>query len=129
MSGEVRISEPAPDRIVIENLRVDLPIGVRAAELARRQTVRFDIEIDTHPGYASRAIASDEYLSYGDVVEFIEKGSADGGHVRLVEEWAERIAAFVLQHPLATAVDVRVVKTEVFANADGVGIRIVRRKA
>lgn len=120
--------EPVPDCILIDNLRVQTRIGVHDVERERPQTVQFDVAIDTVPGYLDQVSATDAYVSYADVVAFIEDKAASGEHVRLVEEWAASIADFVLSNPLVTQVTVRVMKTEIFERAGGVGIRIVRRR-
>ena len=122
------MSQPVSDTIVIHDLRVKTMIGVEPEEHLQSQTVRFDIEIEAAAGYASDAARTDDYLSYADIVQFIEAKAGSGEHVRLVEEWAESIADFALAHPLAVSVMVRVLKTEIFESAGGVGIRITRRR-
>jgi len=117
-----------PDIIVIENLLLPAEIGVLDSEKGRRQSVRFDVEIETVPGYRRIVSESGTYVSYADTVLFIQQKAKDGGHVELVEEWAEAIAAFVLSNPLAARVVVKVTKPDIFEDADGVGIRIARRR-
>jgi dihydroneopterin aldolase len=118
--------EAAPDVIVIDNLRVQTHIGVHDFEHQKPQTVRFDVEIETVPGYLDHVRETDNYVSYADVVEYIEAKAASGRHVRLVEEWAASVADFVLENSLVAKVSVSVLKTEIFERAAGVGIRIVR---
>jgi len=118
-----------PDRIIVNGLVVDTFIGVHDFERQAPQRVRFDVEIDTVPGYADIVRTTGTYVSYADIVEFIETGAATGDHVEMVETWAEDIAAFSLRNDLADAVRVTVQKTDIFDNADGVGIRIERRRA
>ncbi|MEM7423304.1 MAG: dihydroneopterin aldolase [Pseudomonadota bacterium] len=120
--------EAAPDLIIIENLRVDAPIGVLESEHGRMQGMRFDVEIETVPGYLDHVGRTGEYVSYADAVEFIQNKAANGTHVRLVEEWAVAVADHVLSNPLVAHVSVRVTKTEIFEAADGVGIRIRRTR-
>lgn len=92
------------------------------------QRVRFDIEIDTVDDYADRMRATGAYVSYADVVEFVEERAASGDHVELVETWAEDVAAFALTNELAQAVRVTVQKLDIFDAADGVGISIERSR-
>ena len=68
------------------------------------------------------------YVSYADVVEFVEALAASGDHVELVETWAEDVAAFALTNELAQAVRVTVQKLDIFDAADGVGISIERSR-
>lgn len=126
--GEHQTVEAAPDVIRIDDLRVQARIGVLDFEKEAPQTVRFDVEIETVPGYAAQVRETGRYVSYADAVAFIEDKAANGGHVELVEEWAEAVAAFVLGNPLVAQVAVTVTKPDIFASAAGVGIRVARRR-
>lgn len=117
-----------PDRIVVSGLVVDTFLGVHDFERHARQQVRFDIEVDTVHGYADIVRTMGTYVSYADIVEFIEARAATDVHVELVETWAEDVAAFVLSNELADATRVSVQKTDIFERADGVGIIIQRRR-
>jgi dihydroneopterin aldolase len=123
-----RRARPAPDRILVNGLVVDTFIGVHDVEREQRQRVRFDVEIDTVDDYADRVKATGAYVSYADVVEFIEERAASGDHVELVETWAEHVAGFALRNELARAVRVTVQKLDIFEAADGVGIAIERSR-
>ena len=118
-----------PDRIIVNGLVVDTFIGVHDFERRARQRVRFDVEIDTIDGYADIVRTTGSFVSYADIVEFIEARAATGAHVEMVETWAEDVAAFALRNDLAEAVRVSVQKTDIFDRVDGVGIRIERRRA
>ncbi len=118
----------APDRIVVNGLVVDTFIGVFEFEREARQRVRFDVEVDTVVGYADIVRSTGAYVSYADVVEFVEARAATDEHVMLVETWAEDVAEFVLRNDLADAVRVSVQKVDIFERADGVGISIERRR-
>ncbi|GAB4533316.1 MAG: dihydroneopterin aldolase [Roseibium sp.] len=121
--------EDTQDTILIEGLELPVEIGVLDSEKGRRQTVRFDVEIRTVPGYRGIVRDTGAFVSYADTVGFIQDKAASGGHVDLVEDWAEAVAEFVLGNPLADRVTVRVLKPEIFAEAEGVGIRITRKRA
>ena len=129
-SSELRsgLDRGRADRIVIRGLEVQTFIGVHDHERARRQGVRFDIEIETVADYARIVRDSGRYVSYGDAVKFIRARAASDDHVELVETWAEDVARFVLQNELVVAVRVSVVKTDIFPETDGVGIEIVRTR-
>jgi dihydroneopterin aldolase len=123
-----RARPDAPDRIIVTGLVVDAFIGVHDFEREQRQRVRFDVEIDTVADYAEQVQATGAYVSYADVVEFIEARAATDDHVELVETWAEQVAEFALDNQLADAVRVTVQKLDIFAAAAGVGISIERRR-
>ena len=118
----------APDRIIVNGLVVDTNIGVHAFERAGPQRVRFDIEIDTIDDYADHVRATGAFVSYADIVEFIQARAAAGDHVELVETWADDVAEFALRNELARAVRITVQKLDIFDAADGVGIAIERRR-
>ncbi|MEO1055776.1 MAG: dihydroneopterin aldolase [Actinomycetota bacterium] len=114
--------------IIVRGLRVDAFIGVLDSEHGVRQRVQFDVEVDTVPGYLDTVSTSGDYVSYANVVEYIEGRAATDEHVELVETWADDIATFVLSHPLAAAVRVTVQKLDIFERAEGVGIVLDRRR-
>ena len=117
------------DRIIVRELCVDGYIGVHDHEKETRQGLRFDIEIETVAGYAQIVRSTGRYVTYSDVVRYIRERAATDEHVELVETWAEDIAAFVLQNELVAAVEVSVQKTEIYAEAAGVGVVIERRRS
>lgn len=118
-----------PDRILVSGLFVDAYIGVHDFERLKRQRVRFDVEVVTVDTYADIVRSTGAYVSYADIVEYIERRAAEGGHVELVETWADDVAGFALRNELAAAVRVTVQKVDIFAAADGVGITIERRRS
>lgn len=128
-AAEKRLQEDGPDTILIEGLLLPAEIGVLDSEKGRRQSVRFDVEIRTVPDYRRIVCETGQYVSYADAVGFIQDKAAAGGHVDLVEEWAEAVAEFVLENPLVDRVTVKVTKPDIFEDAAGVGIRIVRKRA
>ncbi len=124
-----RLVAARPDRVIVNGLVVDTLIGVHDVERLEPQRVRFDVEVDTIESYAEIVRATGAYVSYADVVDYIEDRAADGDHVELVETWAEDVAEFVLRNELAVAVRVTVQKIDIFDAAEGVGITIERRRA
>jgi dihydroneopterin aldolase len=117
-----------PDRILVSGLLVDAFIGVHDFERLERQRVRFDVEVDTIDGYADVVRATGAYVSYADIVEYVQDRAARDDHVALVETWADDVAGFVLRNELVRAVRVTVQKVDIFAAAEGVGITIERRR-
>ncbi|HSM67967.1 MAG TPA: dihydroneopterin aldolase [Ilumatobacteraceae bacterium] len=117
-----------PDRIIVNGLVVDAHIGVHDFERDAPQRVRFDVEVATVDDYADRVRATGSYVSYADVVEFVQARAAAGDHVELVETWAEDVATFALRNELAQAVRVTVQKLDIFDAAEGVGVIIERHR-
>jgi len=123
------VAEAGPDVILVDNLEVQAHVGVHGFEHGQTQRLRFDIEIQTRPDYGQVVRKTSTYVSYEDAIEFIRAKASSGEHVELVEEWAEAVAAFVLQSPLVDVVTVSVTKPDIYPSAAGVGIRIRRRRA
>lgn len=116
------------DRIVVQSLIVDTFIGVHEFERLERQRVKFDVEVDTVDGYSDTVRMTGRYVSYADIVEFIQVRAATDEHVELVETWAADVAGFVLGNDLADVVRVTVTKLDIFSGAEGVGVSIERRR-
>lgn len=123
-----RARPDAPDRIIVNGLVVDAFIGVHDVEHDAPQRVRFDVEVETVVDYAERVRSAGAYVSYADVVEFIEARAAAGDHIELVETWAEDVATFALRNELAQAVRVTVQKLDIFDAVEGVGVTIERHR-
>ena len=130
-SSQTRVSTVAtrPDRVIVERLYVHAFVGVHDFERLERQRVRFDIEVDTVDGYAEIVRTTGDYVSYADIVEYVERRAGTDDHVELVESWADDVASFALGNHLAAAVRVTVTKPDIFDGADGVGVSIERRRS
>jgi dihydroneopterin aldolase len=120
--------ESGPDRIVISDLRVQALVGLHAHERGARQELRLDVEVETVPGYAAHVRETGAIVCYGTIAAHILDRAAEDRHVDLVETWAEEVAAFVLDNPLAARVTVCVTKTGIVPQAGGVGVRITRTR-
>lgn len=123
------LAETVQDVIVIDTLTLPTEIGVLDSEKGRTQLIKVSVDIRAVPGYRAVVRDTGAYISYADTVEFIKDKAAHGGHVDLVEDWAEAIAEFVLQNPLADHVTVKLTKPDIFEEAAGVGIQISRQRS
>jgi dihydroneopterin aldolase len=112
----------------VRGLVVETFIGVHDFERLAPQRVRFDVDVVTIDDYAEVVRATGAYVSYADIVEYVEARAASGEHIELVETWADDIAAFAMQNELAVRVVVSVQKLDIFDNAEGVGIVVERRR-
>ena len=115
------------DAIVIRELRVEAHIGIHRREHHVKQTVSIDLEIGV-PGTA--VFASDKVadtIDYEQVALRI-RALAASGHFRLVETFADRIAALVINDLGAPWVKVSAAKLGILANAKFVGVTIERRR-
>ena len=115
------------DVIVIRDLRVEALIGIHRRERHVLQTVSVDLEIGV-PGTA--VFASDKVadtIDYEQVVLRI-KALAASGHFRLVETFADRIAALLMNDFGAPWVKVSAAKLGILPNVKMVGVTIERRR-
>ena len=99
------------DTIFVKDLIVDCNVGVYAEEQGVTQKVSFTVEarLASHVFSAKDKMA--EVPSYADIIDAIID-LARGGHINLVETFAERIAAGCLVDPMIVAVRVRLEKLE-----------------
>src|SRR5688572_3853522 len=115
------------DAILIRDLRVEALIGIHRRERYVTQTVQVDLEIGV-PGTA--VFASDKVsdtIDYEQVALRI-RALASSGHFRLVETFADRIAALLSADFGAPWVKVSVAKIGILPNAKFVGVTIERGK-
>jgi len=115
------------DAIVIRDLRLEALIGIHRRERHVPQTVSIDLDIGV-PGTA--VFASDKVadtIDYEQVALRI-RALAASGHFRLVETFADRIAALLINELGAPWVKVSAAKVGILANARLVGVTIERRK-
>jgi dihydroneopterin aldolase len=115
------------DAIVFRDLRVDAIIGIHRRERHVLQTVSIDLEIGV-PGAA--VFASDKVadtIDYEQVALRIRE-LAKQGQFRLVETFADRIAALLIDDFGAPWVKVSLAKLGILANTKFVGVTIERRR-
>lgn len=115
------------DAILIRDLRVEALIGIHRREGYVTQTVQVDLEIGV-PG--SAVFASDKVadtIDYEQVALRI-RALAASGHFRLVETFADRIAALLISDLGAPWVKVSAAKLGILPNAKFVGVTIERRR-
>lgn len=115
------------DAILIRDLRVETLIGIHRRERHAPQTVSIDLEIGV-PGAA--VFASDKVADTIDYEQVALKigALASSGHFRLVETFADRIAALLISEFGAPWVKVSAAKVGILPNAKFVGVTIERRK-
>ena len=122
MAGEVRT---AMTKVFVTGLKVQAEIGVYRHEIGRVQPLVIDVELDVPTAGAERL---SETLNYETILE-AARTIAAGGHIELVETFAERLGAACLADPRVTRARVRVEKPLALAPdavAAGVEITVVR---
>lgn len=99
------------DTIFVKDFIVDCNVGVYAEEQGVTQKVAFTVEARLAPNVHSEKDAMVEVPSYADIIDSIV-ALARGGHINLVETFAERIAEGCLADSRIVAVRVRLEKLE-----------------
>ena len=115
------------DAILVRDLRVEALIGIHRREQHVRQTLSIDLDIGL-PGTAvfkSDRVA--DTIDYEQVTIRIRELAA-GGHFRLVETFADRVAGLLTKDFGSPWVKVSVAKIGILPNAKFVGVTIERRR-
>jgi dihydroneopterin aldolase len=115
----------AMTKVFVTGLKVQAEIGVYRHEIGRVQPLVIDVELDVPSAGAHRL---SETLNYATILQAARE-IAGGGHVELVETFAERLAQACLADPRVTRARVRVEKPLALAPdavAAGVELTVVR---
>lgn len=109
-------------KIFVTGLKVQAEIGVYRHEIGRVQPLVVDVELDV-PGAGAERLA--DTLNYESILEAARTVAA-GGHIELVETFADRLARACLADPRVTRARVRVEKPLALApDAVGAGVELV----
>ena len=120
---------PGQRCIVVDDLRLDLFIGVHEQEKMARQQVSITIHMFVADAGPSRSDDLADHVSYADVVAGLRERARSPRHVNLVETLAEEAADLALADARVESVVVDVRKTEIVPEAGGVGVVIRRQRA
>lgn len=111
------------DQVIVRDFVLPVRLGAYDREREKPQNVCFNVNVRVRrPGHTAEDIR--DVFSYDVITDGIRIITA--GHISLVEALAERVAAFVLAHPRAVSVTVRIEKLDVGPGA--VGVEIVRER-
>ncbi len=111
-------------RVFIEALELEASIGILDHEAAARQPLIVDVtlELEGAPWKTGRLETT---VDYRDIV-LRAQDIIGRGHIRLVEDFAEDLAAACLELPHVGTVTVRAVKPDAVAEARAAGVEITR---
>ncbi len=96
----------AMTKVFVTGLKVQAEIGVYRHEIGRVQPLVIDVELDVPTAGANRL---SDTLNYETILAAARE-IAGGGHIELVETFAERLAQACLADPRVTRARVRVEK-------------------
>ena len=115
------------DIITIKNLRITCIIGCKPEERVTPQEVRVTTRIGCDCRLAGHSDRLEDTINYARLSEqFIR--IATEGQFSLIETLAERIAAFCLEEPRVSQVEVTVEKPEALPLADYAAVTITRQQ-
>ena len=121
-------AENAPKRrVFVRGLVLDAFIGAYDAEQGSTQPIEIDLEMDVIEPADPVSDRLEDVVCYGKMTDGI-KAIIAGGHIKLVETLAERIADLALAHEMVLGVIVRINKPRAIAEASAAGVEIERRK-
>jgi len=115
------------DAIILRDLRVEALIGIHKRERHVTQTVSIDLDIGLPGTVVFKSDKVADTIDYEQVALKI-KALVAGGHFRLVETLAERIARLLLEDFGAPWAKISVAKIGILANAKFVGVTIERKR-
>jgi dihydroneopterin aldolase len=113
------------DKIFLEEIRLDLVIGIYEWERQVAQTIQLDIEIGLPHSRAGNSDDMADTIDYGAVVTRIRESAVER-HFNLVEALAEHVAQLIRGEFGAPWVRVKVAKLGMLRGVKRVGVLIER---
>jgi len=108
-------------QVLIEDLEVDMFIGVLDQEKEQKQKVLVSLVIDVRNTFPAKGDNIESVVSYADVIEFIKEIAAQG-HINLVETFAQEIIDKCFDDLRVQQVSVTVKKPDIIGQAGAVGV-------
>ena len=115
------------DSILVRDLRVEVLIGIHKRERYVAQTVSIDLDIGLPGSAVFKSDKVADTIDYEQVALKI-RALAGSGHFKLIETFAERIAALLTEEFKAPWVKVSAAKIGILPNAKSVGVSIERKR-
>ena len=115
------------DRILIMDLSVECIIGIDDKERYEKQTVIFNIAIETDLSKPGRNDKFEDAVDYRALKNRIV-AEVEVSHYYLIEALAEHVAGICLSNPAVTMAHVRVEKPMALSSARSVGVEIQRSR-
>jgi FolB domain-containing protein len=126
--GASILPPPGQRCIVVDDLRLDVFIGVHEHEKLARQQVSITLHMFVRDDAATaRSDDLADHVSYADVIAGLKERASSRRHTELVETLAEEVADLALVDGRVESVVVDVRKTQIIPEAKGVGV-IIRRQ-
>ena len=114
-------------KVIINNLVLNIFIGIHNFEKKKKQRVRFNIEINTDPDLKPNNKDFSTILNYEEVINNI-KAQVRKQHHELLEELAEKIFRKIFQNRIVKKVNLKIEKLDIIKNSESVGIEFSKRR-
>ncbi len=114
------------NRIFIKELELQASIGIYEREKQAPQRIMVSVFMDVENDRAAESDTIEDTVSYEEVIDTIKKIAA-ARHYNLVESLAEEIATACLADKRVLNIELEITKPDIFKDAAGVGIKIVRK--
>ena len=114
-------------KVIINDLILNISIGIHNFEKKKRQRVKFNIEILTDPYVSPNNKNLNSILNYEEVVMKIEK-LTNLRHHELLEDLAENIFNIIFKNKLVKKINLKIEKLDILKKTKSVGIEVSKSK-
>ena len=114
-------------KVIINDLILNIFIGIHNFEKQKKQRVKFNIEIITDPHILPNNKDLNSILDYETIVNKIEY-LADSKHHKLLEDLAESIFNVIFKNKLVKKISLKLEKLDILKKTKSVGIEISKSK-
>ena len=114
-------------KVIINDLTLNILVGIHNFEKKKKQRVKFNIEILTDPHVSPNSKNLNSILNYEEVVMKIEK-LTDSKHHELLEDLAENIFDIIFENKLVKKINLKLEKLDILKKTKSVGIEISKTK-
>ena len=114
-------------KVVINDLTLNILVGIHKFEKKKKQRVKFNIEILTDPYVSPNRRDLNSILNYEEVVMKIEK-LTNFKHHELLEDLAENIFNIIFKNKLVKKITLKLEKLDILKKTKSVGIEVSKTK-
>ena len=114
-------------KVIINDLILNIFVGIHNFEKKKRQRVKFNIEILTNPYVFPNNKDLKSIINYEEIVSKIEK-LTNLKHHELLEDLSENIFNMIFQNKLVRKVNIKIEKMDILKKTKSVGIEVSKSK-
>ena len=114
-------------KVIINDLILNIFVGIHNFEKKRRQRVKFNVEILTNPYVFPNNKDLKSIINYEEIVSKIEK-LTNLKHYELLEDLSENIFNMIFQNKLVKKVNLKIEKIDILKKTKSVGIEVSKSR-